>query len=81
MVRVGMAEAKTQLSKLVALAEAGEEVVITRSGRAAVRLVPEPETRPVREFVGSLRGEIWMADDFGDFGEDLQRDFGMLPDS
>jgi len=80
MVRVGMAEAKTQLSKLVALAEAGEEVVITRSGRAAVRLVPEPETRPVREFVGSLRGEIWMADDFGDFGEDLQRDFGMLPD-
>jgi len=80
MVRVGMAEAKTQLSKLVALAEAGEEVVITRSGRAAVRLVPEPETRPVREFVGSLRGEIWMADDFGDFGEDLQREFGMLPD-
>ena len=32
MVRVGMHEAKSQLSRLVELAEGGEEVVIQRSG-------------------------------------------------
>lgn len=79
MVRMGMAEAKTNLSKLVAAAEAGEEVVITRSGKAAVRLVIEPEKRPLSEFAGALKQEgFWMADDFDDFGEELQRMFGML---
>lgn len=33
-------EAKTQLSKLIAAAEAGEEVIIARRGRPAVKLVP-----------------------------------------
>ncbi len=78
MVRVGMAEAKTTLSKLVAMAEAGEEVVITRAGKPAVRLVPEPQKRPVSEFVGSMKGEIWMADDFNEFDDDMARDFGMI---
>ena len=32
--------AKSQLSKLIAAAEAGEDVVIARKGRPAVRLVP-----------------------------------------
>ena len=40
MARVGMHEAKTQLSKLVERAESGEEIVITRRGEPAVRLVP-----------------------------------------
>ncbi|MEJ7831526.1 MAG: type II toxin-antitoxin system prevent-host-death family antitoxin [Nocardioides sp.] len=80
MVRVGMAEAKTTLSKLVALAEAGEHVVITRDGKPAVRLVPEPAKRPIPEAFGSLNGQIWMSEDFNEFGPDLQRDFGMLDD-
>ncbi len=33
-------EAKTQLSKLIAAAEAGDEVIIARRGKPAVRLVP-----------------------------------------
>lgn len=77
MVRMGMAAAKTNLSKLVAAAEAGEEVVITRSGKAAVRLVVEPEKRPVSEFRGSMKGEIWIADDFDEFGPELQEMFGL----
>lgn len=78
--RIGIAEAKTQLSKLVARAEAGDEVVITRAGRPAVRLVPEPAKRPISEFAGSATEGFWMADDFDEFGEDLQRDFGLLDD-
>lgn len=33
-------EAKTHLSALIARAEAGEEIVIARSGRPVMRLVP-----------------------------------------
>ena len=37
---VNIYEAKTQLSKLVARAEAGEEITISRNGRPVARLVP-----------------------------------------
>jgi prevent-host-death family protein len=38
--RVSVTEAKGQLTDLVRRAEAGDEVVLTRHGHAAVRLVP-----------------------------------------
>lgn len=50
---VNMQEAKTQLSQLVARAEAGEEIVIARAGRPAVRLIPVTPQHPVRGF-GSM---------------------------
>jgi prevent-host-death family protein len=37
---ISLSEAKAQLTALVRRAEAGEEVVLTRHGRPAVRLVP-----------------------------------------
>ena len=37
---VGAFEAKTHLSELLAAVEAGEEITITRRGRAVARLVP-----------------------------------------
>jgi prevent-host-death family protein len=37
---VGAFEAKTQLSSLLDVVERGEEVVITRHGKAVARLVP-----------------------------------------
>jgi prevent-host-death family protein len=38
--RVTVSEAKGQLTELVRRAEAGDEVVLTRHGQPAVRLVP-----------------------------------------
>jgi len=38
--QVSVTDAKAQLTDLVRRAEAGDEVVLTRHGRAAVRLVP-----------------------------------------
>ena len=38
--RVAVTNAKGQLTELLRRAEAGEEVVLTRHGRAVVRLVP-----------------------------------------
>lgn len=39
--RISVTAAKAQLTELVRRAEAGDEVVLTRHGRSAVRLVPE----------------------------------------
>jgi len=55
--RIDMEDAKTNLSDLVAAAERGEEVVITRNGTPAARLVAiTGEHAPVR--LGVLAGEI-----------------------
>jgi prevent-host-death family protein len=39
-VRISVTEAKGQLTELVRRAEAGDEVILTRHGHEAVRLVP-----------------------------------------
>jgi len=38
--RISLSEAKARLTDLVRRAEAGDEVILTRHGQAAVRLVP-----------------------------------------
>jgi prevent-host-death family protein len=60
---VNMHEAKTQLSRLVERAEAGEEVLIARKGKVAAKLV-KAEDSEWRRPLGSMRGQIWMSDDF-----------------
>jgi prevent-host-death family protein len=50
-------EAKTQLSKLIARAEAGEEIVIARGKDPVVRLAPVKPARVKRE-PGLMKG-IW----------------------
>ncbi|MBV9734771.1 MAG: type II toxin-antitoxin system prevent-host-death family antitoxin [Acidisphaera sp.] len=46
--RVSLTEAKAQLTDLVRRAEAGDEIILTRHGHPAVRLVPIA-ARPNRE--------------------------------
>ncbi len=46
-----LAEAKAQLSKLIELAEGGEQVTITKRGKAVVKIV---KSDPPRQFVPSL---------------------------
>lgn len=58
---VGVHEAKTHLSRLIALAGAGEEVTITRRGEAVAKLVPVRGT--TRRF-GLDRGRFAVPDDF-----------------
>ncbi len=45
--RISVTEAKAQLTELIRRAEAGDEIVLTRHGHDAVRLVP---MKPVRDF-------------------------------
>ena len=51
--QVSVTEAKGQLTELVRRAEAGDEVVLTRHGKAVARLVPLSK-RPTREEKRSL---------------------------
>jgi prevent-host-death family protein len=66
--RVNVGQAKTDLSKLLARAEAGEEIEIARNGVPVVRLVRvEPELKPGEKFLamrGALAGQIFISDDF-----------------
>lgn len=47
--QVSVTDAKGQLTELVRRAEAGDEIVLTRHGRAAVRLVPVTRTSNATE--------------------------------
>ena len=47
--RTSVSQAKAQLTELVKLAEAGEEIVLTRFGRDVVRLVPAGTAIPPGE--------------------------------
>ena len=57
MEKVQLHEAKARLSELVNRAQSGEEVVISRHGRAVAKLVGYAPKRGVRR-LGILRGRI-----------------------
>jgi len=59
---VNVHHAKTHLSKLISAVESGEEVVIARNGKPAVRLVPVAEVakKPRRELWGAWEGKITL---------------------
>lgn len=60
---INVYEAKTQLSKLIDRAAAGEEIVLGKSGKPLARLVPFRETRGPR-IPGRFAGQLFIADDF-----------------
>jgi len=60
---VNIHQAKTELSKLVERAEAGEEIVIARAGKPAAKLVPLTRARGRRR-LGLLDGRFKIPDDF-----------------
>ena len=58
-------QAKTQLSKLIAAALAGEEVVIARGDQPVVKLTPIAPVKKKR-VPGRLKGKIAFSDSFFD---------------
>ena len=67
---VNVHAAKTQLSKLLERAEAGEEIVIGRAGKPIAKLVPYVVERPKRVF-GRLKGQIVIHGDFDADNEEI----------
>jgi prevent-host-death family protein len=63
MPQVNIFEAKSQLSKLVELAEKGQDVVIARAGKPVARLTQLHASKlPIR--YGVLKGAVRISDDF-----------------
>lgn len=56
-------QAKTQLSKLIAAALAGEEVVIARADKPVVKLTPLAPVKRKRVF-GAFNGQFQVGDAF-----------------
>ena len=77
---VSIHAAKTNLSKLVARAEAGEEIIIARGSKPAAKLVPIAPT-PKRVF-GALRGKFDIGPEFFEPLPPEELDaWGQAPDS
>ncbi|MGF7006943.1 type II toxin-antitoxin system Phd/YefM family antitoxin [Aminobacter sp. BE322] len=80
---INMHQAKTGLSDLVARAEAGEEIVIARRNKPAVKLVPvsapdkKPPTEDVAAYYRNRPGEWDDMRQRGGFAEDKQAEFDL----
>jgi prevent-host-death family protein len=73
---VNMHEAKTQLSKLVARAAAGEVLIVAKGGKPAARLGPL-EDAPKKRKLGWLQSQIDAPDDIKTpFKDEIAEMFG-----
>lgn len=63
MASVSVYNARAEFSRLIDRALGGEEIVITRRGKPAVRLVPVEEARPPRK-PGALKGLFEVTEEF-----------------
>ncbi|MHB1242912.1 MAG: type II toxin-antitoxin system Phd/YefM family antitoxin [Gaiellaceae bacterium] len=69
---VNMHEAKTNLSKLVQRAAAGEEIIVAKAGEPVAKIVAYSEPPKKPRVPGSLKGQIWMAPDFDEIPEEFE---------
>lgn len=69
---VNIYDAKTNLSKLLADVERGEEILIGRAGEPIARL--SPVQRQARE-LGFAKDQVWIADDFDETSDDIVDSF------
>jgi prevent-host-death family protein len=73
-------DAKTNLSRIIARVERGEEITISRAGTPVAKVVPL--TRNVhRTARGSLRGQLVAAPDWdsAEVNDAIASDFGLMP--
>ena len=73
---ITLSEAKARFSEVVDRAVNGEDFVVTRMGRAAVRISRFEHRRRARR-LGDLAEQIWMADDFEEWPPDVRDALGM----
>ena len=77
MIVVNMHEAKTNLSKLVKRAAAGEEVIVAKAGEPVAKIVAYTAPPKQPRVPGSMKGKIWIAPDFDELPEEIAEAFGV----
>ena len=74
-IQVNIYEAKSKLSKLINQVIAGEEVIVAKSGKPVVKIVPFG-TPPQNRKPGSAKGKITISDDFdAPLPDDILKEF------
>ena len=74
MLKVNMHEAKSNLSRLANMVQSGEKVIIAKSGRPYVELIPYSKPKKQRTF-GLLKDKIKLPDDFGELDDEISELF------
>jgi prevent-host-death family protein len=77
MAEFGMHEAKTHLSQLVERALAGEEIVVARRGKPAVRLTPVEPAPDRAALFGCMAGEIEFLEGYDELPDEVAEAFGV----
>jgi prevent-host-death family protein len=62
--QITVQEAKKDFDSMFSQVLKGEEIIITDHHKPVARVVPINGEHGRRGFVGSLKGEIWIAEDF-----------------
>lgn len=73
---VTLSDAKARFSEIVEQAVNGDEFIVTRLGRPAVRISRYEPQRGVPK-LGDLAGQIRISDDFDEWPSDLRESLGI----
>ncbi|MDG4826757.1 type II toxin-antitoxin system prevent-host-death family antitoxin [Asanoa sp. WMMD1127] len=73
-----MHDAKTHLSRIIERVQRGEEIIIDRAGTPVAKIIPLRRSVD-RRAVGSLAGQIELADDWDspETNAEIAADFGL----
>ncbi len=69
--QVTLSEAKAKLSELVKRVESGEVITVTRHGKPVLELRDPNIAARRKAAYGSMKGKIWMADDWDETPQDI----------
>lgn len=75
--QVGVRELRANLSALLREAQQGQRIKVVSRGEVLAQIGPPPpvEQQKGKRVAGSLRGKIWIADDFDTWPDDIQATF------
>ncbi|KPF58627.1 hypothetical protein IP88_16470 [alpha proteobacterium AAP81b] len=69
-IQIGVRELRRDLGSYLRRAAAGESITVTSRGRPIAEVGPPPQMPGPRKG-GTLKGKIWMADDFDELPVDI----------
>jgi prevent-host-death family protein len=74
--QIALAEAKAHLAELIRRVEAGEEIELTRYGRAVARIVG-PKRAGINNLIGCMKGRFEAPDDIHDGDSEIEEMFAQ----
>ena len=69
--QISIQEAEFRFAGILSEVRNGEEVILTDHDSPVVKMIPLSPSKTPRGLVGSLKGKIWIADDFDETPEDF----------